>query len=794
MRDGQNKGLKVVTIPAKRRKTMELRSSLMPSNLQHSLALMFILIVGGGGIVFLTLLYRDEASRPAHFVRRIAKGWEFTAEDLGGFSWFRLAGISALSLFLEMLLIRWVASEVPVFAYFKNIALIGCFFGFGLGYCFCRRTVNWLAFALPPFLLVFLIHIPWEASRFVIQQIPYRIGQTSEFELFGRSISSTALADSLLAMLLILFFFLLVAFAFVPLGQLVGWHLESAGDGILAYTLNVMASIAGIALYTLLCFHYQPPVVWFALAGTMATMLLWKLPRIRWTTVLLFSGCLAFLCIGPPKPSYVLWSPYQKITVSPIPNDREPTAYRLETNGAWYQEIINLSPDFVLAHPELFKSVPAEANAYNIPYHFYPKAPAVLVLGAGTGNDVAAALRNNADRVVAVEIDPLILDIGRKLHFERPYDSPRVHIVLNDARSYIHNSHDKFNLIVFSLLDSHTNASYYSNIRIDDYVYTLEAFQAAKRLLTPDGVFVVKFWVSTPWIAGRLYSLVNAAFGQAPLDLNAVRSDYTTVGRFFIAGSEQRIHDAMNDPTVRPYVIHNRISQAPSTTLTTDDWPYFYQQKRTIPHSIVILSIMLTAACWILLRRTGVGVSTVSWHFFFLGAGFMLLEVQVVSKMALLFGTTWLVNSLVVGGVLLLIASANLVVRAVPVCSRLFAYVAMFLSLVVIYFTPIERFSFSNVWLKAVSATGMLCLPVFFASVIFIQSFADARFDGRALGSNLFGALFGGLLECISLWTGIRFLILVAGILYAASYLFLRRHIAGPISIGDGQPKISESR
>src|SRR5207248_3922945 len=174
---------------------------------------------------------------------------------------------------------------------------------------------------------------------------------------------------------------------------------------------------------------------------------------------------------------------YQKITITPVRESNQIISYELNTNDDWHQQIFDLSPKFVEQHPRLFKDVSVEWNAYNLPYHFYPSPPSVLVLGAGTGNDVAAAVRNGAGHVVAVEIDPLILRLGRELHFEHPYDSPRVETVLDDARSYIQNSQQQFDMIVFSLLDSHTNVGYYSNIRTDNYVYTLEALQSAKRLL-----------------------------------------------------------------------------------------------------------------------------------------------------------------------------------------------------------------------------------------------------------------------------------------------------------------------
>jgi spermidine synthase len=196
-------------------------------------------------------------------------------------------------------------------------------------------------------------------------------------------------------------------------------------------------------------------------------------------------------------------------------------------------------------------------ESLQLPYHFYPHPPSVLVLGSGMGNDVAAALRNGAERVVAVEIDPLILKLGRQIHPERPYSSPRVDVLLNDARSYVQNTDDRFDLILFSLLDSHTTSSYYSSIRIDNYVYTVKALRATRRLLKPDGLMIVKFGVNTPWIAGRLRGLMGVAFGRSPLQLRATRAVYTTTGRFFIGGSQKKIGEALSHPQLAAYVAKN---------------------------------------------------------------------------------------------------------------------------------------------------------------------------------------------------------------------------------------------
>ncbi len=704
--------------------------------------------------------------------------WEFAPQDLGPFSYWRLAVASLLVLFLELLMIRWVSSEVRIFAYFKNFVLIACFLGFGLGCYLCRRRINWLAMLFPLFALVFLVASPWDGLRVLLRNLPVYFGATSEVHIWGvpsAPLNWASLAAFLMGVALAVSFFVLVCFLFIPLGQLVGWYLENAPHGIFGYSLNILASLSGIALYTLLCFLYQPPAVWFLVAGAVQLLLVWTVPRLRWTTGLTFALCVLLVGAGVQPGSSVYWSPYQKLAVTPRGDAGRVIAYDLNVNDSWYQQVLDLSPEFVASHPEFFRGAPVEWNAYNLPYHFYAHPPAVLVLGSGMGNDVAAALRNAAGQVVAVEIDPLILQLGERLHFEKPYDSPRVRRVLNDARSYIQNSEDRFDLIMFSLLDSHTNLSHFSNIRIDNFVYTKEALQAARRLLRPDGIFIIKFQVNTPWIAGRLHHLMEATFGRPPIQVQAEDHSYTTGGRFFIAGSPERIARALADPALAAYVQQHAELPMESAALTTDDWPYFYQHAPGLPLNVLVISLVLVVLCRLLLRRTLAAGGSLRWHFFFLGAGFMLLEAQIISKMALLFGTTWVVNSVVIGGLLLLIVGANLLVAAKRDIPVTLAYGGIFASMLAAFLVPVERFFFSSLWLKALTATVVLCLPVFFAGVVFIRSFARAAFSGAALGSNLLGALVGGLLESLSFWIGLKSLLILAALLYLLSWVALRR-------------------
>jgi hypothetical protein len=182
-------------------------------------------------------------------------------------------------------------------------------------------------------------------------------------------------------------------------------------------------------------------------------------------------------------------------------------------------------------------------------------------------------------------------------------------------------------------------------------------------------------------------------------------------------------------------------------------------------------------------RINGWGIRNLRWHFFFLGAGFLLLEAQIISKMALLFGTTWVVNSIVISALLLLILCANVVVQQRERIPYWLAYTGMFGSFGLAWLVPLDRLFFHSLIVRATVATPVLCLPVFFAGIIFIRSFAQAGFSGKALGANLFGALMGGLLESLSFWMGLKALLLIAALLYVASALTLRSELTAPVDV-----------
>src|SRR5262249_20575512 len=147
---------------------------------------------------------------------------------------------------------------------------------------------------------------------------------------------------------------------------------------------------------------------------------------------------------------------------------------------------------------------------------------------------------------------------------------------------------------------------------------------------------------------------------------------------FFIVGKGDRIERTLAaNPEMKKFVDSRPAVQVADASPSTDDWPYLYQQSRGVPVVVWVLSVGLTIVCGLVFRKLKPGRGGIQWHFFFLGSAFMLLEVQIISKAALLFGTTWLVNSIVISSLLLFILLSNLVVSLVPNVPRHLAYAGL---------------------------------------------------------------------------------------------------------------------
>jgi spermidine synthase len=704
---------------------------------------------------------KTKALDPGSQVTRASKAW-------------RLLLVSSAALYLEIILIRWIGTEVRIFAFFQNLSLIACFLGFGVG-CFNTKQRGSLLSSLGAVTgLVVLVNLPFQVWRNILTMMSFALSISPDAALWGDNLKLTQseywTLTAFSALMLALFLILLVI-AMAPLGRWVGHYLETASDTVTAYSVNLAGSLVGMWLLAILALLWLSPAYWFALAFALVLIA----QPISWREGIAGGVLLAItvfaLSLSGGKAVY--WSPYQKLEVT----DFGDSQYQIYVNNAGYMSIANGTPEFVARHPELGQQF--ENSSYDSPFHFAGSKNRVLVIGAGAGNDAAAALRQGAAYVDAVEIDPLIYSIGKRLHPEHPYDSPKVHVVINDARNFLRQNHEKYDVIVFGLLDSHTGFSGYSNVRVDNYVYTEESFRDARRLLTPEGILALKFEVREPWtwMGQRFFTMLGHIFGRAPVTYYVNQTGIhggLFDGTVFLESNSSRLWEKAGEPQMSEFV-RNHPTAFPLTSegappTTTDDWPYVYHENHSIPRTYLTVSLVLLLMTFVMVRPHFKPTQDGTWQIFLLGGGFLLMETQLVSRLALYFGTTWLVNSIALSGILTVLLLSNFYVKRYAPRNLSGYYVFLCAALIGNYFIP---------WASvpgSATAVGILlclanCVPVFFAGVIFTESFRRGGGKSGVFGANMLGAVAGGLTQNLSFILGMKALLLIAAVIYGAAAL-----------------------
>jgi len=164
-----------------------------------------------------------------------------------------------------------------------------------------------------------------------------------------------------------------------------------------------------------------------------------------------------------------------------------------------------------------------------------------------------------------------------------------------------------------------------------------------------------------------------------------------------------------------------------------------------------------------------------SWHFFFLGAGFMLLETKSIVQFALLWGSTWSSASLAIASVLVMALASALVVSRVEIRRRGLVGAAL-LSLVALnYFVPVGRVTLDSRAAESLFYGLLVFSPVFCAGLLFSSSFKESSSTASDFGANLLGAIVGGVGEYLSLLAGYRFLLVLVAICYVLAILTVER-------------------
>jgi hypothetical protein len=653
----------------------------------------------------------------------------------------RLVLASFLMLFSELVLIRWAGSNVVYLSYFSNFVLLGSFLGIGIG--FLRARSNPDLFRWAPVVMAFFV-------AFVLA-FPVTINRSGSALVFFGSVEKSGLPIWVMLPAV----FTAVALIMACIAQGVG-RLFSKFEPLEAYRYDILGSVLGIAGFSFLSFLGTQPVVWgIVIVVAFLLLLPWPPGLLQGVAVV---GMIALFLVGS-RGDHVIWSPYYRIEATPFTSSGGNIGYQVSVNGIPHQTILAASEREQVEPP------------YVVPYERVQNNPLgdVLIVGAGNGSDVAIALRHGAQHVDAVEIDPALQDLGRELNPDQPYADPRVTAIVNDGRAFLERTDRTYDLILFALPDSLTLVSGQSALRLESYLFTREALTSAAEHLKPGGAFGMYNYYRETWLVDRLAGTLDEVYQRPPCIDTSTFEIGNGIGRFSVLMDAPDANALACAQTWNP---DGRVVPPPAT----DDHPFVYLRTRSIPGLYLIVLALVLLASVVLVRAAGgpFGGMRAYLDLFFMGAAFLLLETKNVVQFALLFGTTWFVNALVFGGILLVVLAAVETARRVRVRRTGVLWIALAASIAVAWLVPTDALLGFAVVPRFLAATALAFAPVFLANLIFAERFRDVGESTVAFGANLLGAMVGGVIEYLSLVIGYRSLLLVTAALYGLAYVLAR--------------------
>lgn len=658
----------------------------------------------------------------------------------------RLFLTSAAVLFCELLLIRWTHDRLMYLGFFSNFVLMASFLGIGLGILLGRSSrTPWSALA-GPLLLALVVAVHLAEPR--LREAP------TDGAMFGLEAAQLRRA-AVVAGVVALAAGVMAAIA-LPLGPLL-----RSMPPLRAYAIDIGGALAGIVLAFALSLLWMPPVVWFGVLGALLLALaLGSIPRLpALAGVALLAPVLA--AAWAEAAAGDVWSPYQRVSFA----HGHLASYTFAGEERAYGEDITAVGVGGVVNEQLWRAALVTGTYYDEVFRQLPtrRFERALVIGAGGGTDVAVALAAGVGRVDAVEIDPVLLGVGGSRHPDRPYADPRVRTYADDGRAFLERARERYDLVVLAQVGSRAHVAAQANVRLDSFLFTVEAFRLVRERLTADGVFVV-YWIKDAASARRTAATLEAAFGEAPLARTYPEGDATAYTFFAGPGARELTGRLV------------RVSEGGA--LVTDDWPFPHLAGRGIPAPYAVgLAALLAAAALSVgaaLRRRGARIGELSPHFFLLGVAFLLLQTRSLVTFGLLFGTTWLVNALVFFAVLVSVLLAIAVSAAVRV-PRTPLYSLLVLSLVANYALPPSALLIDPPVLRYALASALAFAPVFLANLAFASSFRSSRAADLAFASNLLGAVVGGVLEWTALVTGYQAQVILIVAIYALAYVAAHR-------------------
>ena len=676
--------------------------------------------------------------------------------------------VAGASLFLELVLIRWQGSLFPVFALYKNFTLLACFCGLGIGYALSRGKLL-LPAALPLLALTLGVLTSLRYTGLPIMQDMLFFVPVQEEKSVVAGLNTpnifTWIFFNIPVYLLLIGTFVLNVLIMIPVAQFCG-RLMGRVEALKGYGANLLGSIAGVVLLFALSWLWTGPVVWFALG---ILPLLWyqlASPVARAVGMVAALACVTITALPVDSMVQSIYSPYQLIQrVS-----RADGYMRILSAGSHFQDVYDFRKGGSLRENKDYNKV---VGYYELPYSAAGRLDRVAIVGAGSGNDAAAALRMGAKTVDAVEIDPAIIALGRVNHPEQPYSNPRVNVINNDARTFFRSTTQTYDAIVYSVLDSHILLSHGSNVRLDSFVYTQQGLVEAFARLKPGGLMSVSFTLPNELMGRKIYSMLTALEGSGkPLAIFCGDSHMHTTAFLVKKGGDVPLPAKFINEHDLPDVSATYAKDPGKIDLPTDDWPFFYMDAKMYPASYVLALVLVMALAGVLVRGLLPGQK---WDrsmlpFFFLGSGFMLVETKAITELGLLFGNTWHVIGVTIIGVLVMAYCANLIAARYAVKSVRFACAALLATIAAGYAVAMLGGFADAGWFVKLGMILLLTSPMLFSGLVFSSLLKNVKDVPSALAYNLMGAMLGGLLEYNSMQFGFAFLYLLAFALYAAAW------------------------
>jgi hypothetical protein len=221
------------------------------------------------------------------------------------------------------------------------------------------------------------------------------------------------------------------------------------------------------------------------------------------------------------------------------------------------------------------------------------------------------------------------------------------------------------------------------------------------------------------------------------------------------------------------YAAH-RIRAEAGLDTATDDWPFLYLKQHDVPiiylQAVALIWMLAAIAVLLSVRRTD--FRRFDPALFFTGMAFLLLETKSIINFSLLFGVTWLVNALVIVGILCTVLLANWInARSRLQLDIRLLYVGLAATLALNLVLPLHTLLVANVALRYVLGCAVLFSPLLMANLIFGRLFGEVVTPDVAFASNLLGAFAGGTLEYLSLQIGYHLLLLLVLAAYALSFV-----------------------